>query len=93
VKLYKTVIEIWTEEPTENWELEDLAKEAVSGSAVLAECHCEVYVSPFLNEHPDVPADHAGYKVPEGVLSFFNVVDENDTPDPDWYPTPEGIIR
>lgn len=56
--LYKTTYTIWTDYPTHEVELEDLAREATSGDAIATGGSCE----PVYEQDQDVP---------EGVLSFL----------------------
>lgn len=45
-KLYKTTIEIWTDEDAGEWELETLAREATSGLAYCTVQKCEGVTDP-----------------------------------------------
>lgn len=50
-QLYKTVIEIWTEYPTDEVELEDLARSATSEDAFCSKQECKVVCNE--KEFPD----------------------------------------
>jgi hypothetical protein len=50
-QLYKTVIEIWTDYPTDKVELEDLARDAIGGDAYCNKQECEVVCNE--KEFPD----------------------------------------
>lgn len=62
VRLYRTTIVIYTDEPTmvdgDEWDLSTLAREAEEGGAICASQTCEQV--------------KGGEDVPEGVLSFFD---------------------
>ena len=40
-KLYRTTIVIWTEVHTDDWELDDIAREAISGEGFCSSSQCE----------------------------------------------------
>jgi len=62
-KLYKTTIVIWSERDPRKMEIDQIAKEAVGGDFV---CDKQDTVA--------VKSDAEG--VPEGVLSFYNLLDD-----------------
>lgn len=46
MKLYKTTIVIWSDEDPTNYELDDLAREAVSGGSYCSVCKTKVIENP-----------------------------------------------
>ena len=51
-RLWKTTIEIWTDEDSSDWELETLAQEATSGTAFCTVQKCETITD--TKKFPDV---------------------------------------
>lgn len=56
-KLYKTTIVIWSEYPTNEYSIEDLAREATNGDAYCSLQHCEGVSDPSKFPHTEFFGD------------------------------------
>ena len=56
-KLFKTTIVIWSEYPTNEYSIDDLAREAISGDAYCSLQHCEGVSDPAKFPHTEFFGD------------------------------------
>lgn len=72
MKLFKTTVVIWTDENPEDWELEDLARQATHGDAI---CTSQVTVPV-----DDLTHDEEGRTHVHKITEFFNFEGGIDLP-------------